>query len=127
MRYAYLQFPILGQGSVRAAVASECAGVQGKFDEYHHELFATIQRNGPTITAPDGLALVASGLGLEMQSFNACLNEGKALDLVQADAQAARAAGVRVTPTTIINGTLYEGARDFSFYAARIDAALAGK
>ena len=127
MRYAFLQFPILGQGSVRAAVAAECAGEQGKFDEYHHELFTAIQRNGPTITAPDGLAGVASGLGIEMQGFNACLDEGKAFDLVRADYEAASAAGVRATPTTIINGTLHEGAGAFSFYAARIDAALGRK
>lgn len=127
MRYAFLQFPILGQGSVRAAVAAECAAEQGKFAEYHHELFAAIQRDGPTITAPDGLAWVASTVGLDTTEFKSCLDAGKAFDLVRADYEAASAAGVRATPTIFINGTLYEGARDYSFYAARIDAAVGRK
>jgi len=127
VRYAYLQFPILGQGSVRAAVAAECAAEQGKFEEYHRELFTAYQRYGANIMAPDGLVQVAGGLGLDKDRFNACVNDSKAFDLVRADYEVASAAGVRSTPSTFINGVMTEGLRDYSYYASRIDAALGKK
>src|SRR5262245_66437198 len=39
MRFGYRHFAILGKHSEQAALASECAAEQGKFWEYHDQLF----------------------------------------------------------------------------------------
>ena len=88
----------------KAAEAAECAGDQGKFWEYHDELF----NRAPQI--PRGvLVSVASDIGLDSGKFNACLDSGSMAKRVEEDFQSGIADKVQATPTYFINGKKHEG------------------
>ena len=117
----------------KAAEATECADDQGKFWEYHDLVFA----NQSAIDV-DSLKGYADQLGLDIATFNDCLDSGKYEQEVLQDVQDGRAAGVTGTPAFFINGELVSGAIPFEDYPdqsgamqpgfkSTIDAALAGE
>lgn len=120
----FLHFPILGDGSLFAAMATECAAEQGKFWEYHDALFEAAESQGSKVFTFEGLVGLASEVDVEMESFRSCFTEGQTLDRVRADFEAAAALGIRGTPTIFINDVAYAGLRPFDFYSARIEEAL---
>ncbi len=89
-----------------AAIASMCANVQGKFWEYHDELFA----NQKALLEAD-LKTYATKVGLDLAKWEACIKDGKMAALVDEDmaegqkrATPNAAPPVRGTPTLFING-----------------------
>ena len=69
----------------------------------------------------------AEELGLDMDSFNECLESGRYLDEVEADYQYAAELGIRSTPTFFINGIPVVGAQPFDVFKTVIDKELAGE
>lgn len=124
VRYAFIQFPILGEASVRAAIASECAAGQGKFLEYHDALYEQSQAKGEALFTGEGLLALAGEQGLDTAGFSACLTDGRTLANLRTDAAAATALGVQGTPSIFINDVMYPGLRDIAFYEQVIEAAL---
>lgn len=124
-RLVYRHLLQLGAGSVRTAEASECAADQGMFWPMHDLLYA---RQADVYRAADldaTLVGFARDLGLDTAAFTACLQANQHLDAVQADYQAAQAAGVRFRPTFDINGERLTGAQPFEIFQQIIEAALA--
>ncbi len=115
--------------AVPAAVAARCAGEQGKFWEYRHELFVQQSRLG---AAP--YAEIAQAQGLDVTRFESCRTDGRAEAAVRAAAQLARSQGITSTPTFMVGrivdgvfrGEPIEGAKPYAVFAARLDALLAG-
>jgi protein-disulfide isomerase len=116
----YRDFPILGELSVKAAEAAECADDQDKFWEYHDLLWAK------GAVDVDSLKSYATDLGLDTATFDDCLDTGKQTAELQNDAQDAQSYGVGGTPAFFINGQLVSGAQPFSVFQQVIDAALEG-
>ena len=117
----YKHFPLttIHQFAQKAAEASECARAQGKFWQYHDELFAH----------QDALDLVslkkyAVDLGLDAAEFNNCLDAGKKANVVAADKQEGVNAGVSSTPTFFIDGEKLVGALPFEQFKQVIDRKL---
>lgn len=123
--FVYRQLPIasIHPFAQKAAEASECANDQGKFFEYHDELFANGKSNGAGL---DILSLksYAANLGLNTNEFNLCLDGGKKADAVASDLEAAQGAGITGTPTFIINGKKYVGALPYAQFKQIIDSEL---
>ncbi len=117
----------IGPESAAAAEAAYCAGDQGKFWEYHDVLFThwTGENVGDFSTA--NLQKFAAALSLDTANFNDCLRNGKYASRLQDDVSSARSAGIRATPSFLINGKLIEGAEPFSVFQQAIEAALQGK
>lgn len=90
--------------SCLASFAAECAGEQDKFWEYADRLF-TDQRE---YTRPD-LETYAGFVGLDINRFNTCMNEGRSKEFVRKDIDAAQQIGVNSTPTLVVNGRRIEG------------------
>ncbi len=91
----YRNFPLpMHAGAVPAARAAEAANNQGKFWEYHDELFA----NQPNFTQSD-LESYAQTLGLNIDQFKADFNSSDVINKVQEDADYARKLGISGTPT----------------------------
>jgi protein-disulfide isomerase/uncharacterized membrane protein len=88
----------------QAAVASECAGAQGKFGEYEAILFA----HQDALDTPS-LVGYAARLGLDQTEFERCLSSPAAAAAVAEDVAAGAAAGVASTPTFFINGRRIAG------------------
>ena len=106
MRFVYRHMAFLGEESVWAAAASECADEQGQFWTYHDVLFThTAGRSQGVFTQPN-LKLYAAELGLNGGAFNSCLDSGRYDGWVRAQTEVARQKGVTSTPTLIVNGRL---------------------
>jgi protein-disulfide isomerase len=89
-----------------AALAAECAGQQGRFEHYHDRLFA--QQDSIGSKAWERFAREA-GVG-DVEAFTRCVQDERLLANVDRDTKLADAAGVRLTPTIVIDGTLIPGA-----------------
>jgi protein-disulfide isomerase len=105
-----------------AAIAAVCAEQQGKFWEYHAQLFENQQALGD-----EDLAKYAAAVGLDTTAFKACQQSPEAAQRVQADADSARSAGITGTPAFFINGILISGARPLGDFEKWIDRELADK
>ena len=126
VRWEYKYRVIGGSDSLTANMAAECAADQGKFWEYHEELFRRIEDNGRIAVFPKSLKALAEEMGLDMNQFNQCLDSKQHLKEIQKIDQLAAARGVNGTPTIFINGQRYEGSRTPEAFRAAIEAA-AGK
>lgn len=91
--------------SCLASYAAECASEQGKFWEFADRLFADQQRE---FSRPD-LETHAAAVGLDVASFNTCMNSGQTKGIVRKDLEEGIRIGVQATPTLIVNGRVIEG------------------
>jgi len=89
-----------------AALASECAGIQRKFEAYHDVLYAKQDSIG--LLAWDEFAERAGVPNLNQ--FRSCLAQGSLSKRVEADMEAGDRLGITSTPSLIIAGKLYRGA-----------------
>ncbi len=99
----------LGQESVWAAEAADCADEQGRFWDYHDKLYAEQAGENRGAFSKDHLKQFAADLGLDQPAFNACLDSDRYAAQVKAETEAGRQQGVRVTPTLFVNGQKLEG------------------
>lgn len=127
VKFVYKHFPLsFHSGAGPAAEASECAGDQGKFWEFHDKAFeeqakggqGTIQFGKPEIVK------WAVATGLNMSQFNECFNSGKYAQRVSDDMAYGTELGVSGTPTSFVNGQRIVGAQPFASFQAVIDGLL---
>jgi len=121
VRFVYRHFAILGEHSVAAAQAADCAGEQRKFWEYHDRLFAS---QGPFAFTKQNLKRYAKELGLDSAAFNQCLDSGKYAQKVEGETEIGKMLGVRGTPAFFINGELLVGAQPYETFQLLIEDEL---
>jgi len=109
--------------AVPAAEASECAGAQGKFWEFHDKLFEN--QNGWSNSGRTAFDKYAEELGLDMTLFGNCVDNREFKAKVEADFIEGQQKGVRGTPAFFINDKLVSGSQPFATFKQEIDAALA--
>lgn len=109
VRLVYRHFPLqsLHPEAQKAAEASECAGLQGKFWEMHDKIFDANKAGNMGVQRWKD---AAKELGLDVNKFSTCLDSGEVTARVAQDQQEGNAAGVNGTPGTFVNGKLVEGA-----------------
>ncbi|MGD8822677.1 MAG: DsbA family protein [Anaerolineales bacterium] len=117
IKFVYRDFPVVG--GVEASQASECADEQDAFWEYHDLLFS-----GGLELGTNAYLTYAEDLGLDMDEFNACMDEERYADEVEADARYAASLGANGTPTFFINGIPLVGAQPLVNFQQIIDAEL---
>ena len=122
----FVDMPFLGSHSPIAAQASYCAEDQGKYWEYHTELYHTQghQINGWINT--EVLRTIAVNLDLDMELFDSCIDSNKYQKRVQSNFSEARSFGVSATPTFLIvsvDGQEQKivGAQPFSVFKQALD------
>jgi protein-disulfide isomerase len=121
VRFIYRHFAILGNFSEQAAMASECAGEQEKFWEYHDRLFAN---QGGLAFTRSKLEKYARELGLKTTHLKQCLTTEKYRKKVEGETAVAASLGARGTPTFFVNGRLMVGAQPFDLFRAVIEEEL---
>jgi protein-disulfide isomerase len=106
-----------------AAQAALCAGDQGKYFEMHDTIFANFDAYG---YKGSELQAMADGIGLDLNEYNSCMNNGEYVEALQNMGQGGQEAGVESTPNFLINGELaILGNQDYANFQAKIDQALA--
>ena len=104
-RLVFRHMPFLGQESVWAAEAAECAGDQGSFWKYHDMLYASQNGENRGTFSKDHLKRFAAAAGLADQAgFNQCLDTDRYAGRVLEEKQRGERLGVNSTPTLFVNG-----------------------
>jgi protein-disulfide isomerase len=121
VRLQFRHFPLdnIHPQARSAAEAALCAGEQGRFWEYHHELF----KESPKLSEGH-LGQYANRLRLDRAAWDACMAEKRMAARVQADVEAGEKIGVSGTPAFYVNGLPVAGARSVEQFAAVIDEEL---
>jgi len=122
-RFGYVHFAFLGQESIWAGEASECANEQNAFWEYHDYLFTHQNGENQGAFTKENLKTFAAALKLDTEAFNTCLDSGKHVATVQNDTQFGQALGARSTPSFLVNGRALVGAQPFSAFQQIVEAA----
>jgi protein-disulfide isomerase len=114
--------------SVQAAVAASCANDQGRFWDYNHALFEHQDGENDGAFSRDRLEQIADDAGLDIDTWNLCMEDQTHLDDVIAGLEANQALGVTSTPTIEINGVRVAYTVDgYDRLRTQIDAALNGE
>ena len=117
IKLVFRHFPLsFHQTAMPSAIASECAGEQDKFWEYHDVLF----ENQESLTATN-LKKFAADLGLDTTQFNTCLDSEKYKAKVQQDMADGQGYGVSGTPAFFVNGQLLSGAQPFNAFGSLLN------
>jgi len=123
IRVVFRDFPLysIHPNAEPAAVAANCAELQGMYWEYHDLLFAGEQLDETTYLQ------YAEGLGLNLDEFKACLDSEEQVSEIRGDYEYASGLGVRSTPTFFLNGLPIVGAQPYEVFQQVIEQELAGE
>jgi len=130
--YVFRHFPFIDDGKPRqesdqAANASMCAAEQERFWEDHDIVFAN--QNGENLGAfiDRRLTAFAREIGLDMEAFNACFDENRFRDEIEADLASGRSLNVTGTPAVFLNGQILTPGfvPSFDQISEAVEAALA--
>lgn len=118
LRLVVKQFPVHSD-AVLAAEASLAAAAQDKYWEFHAQMFAN-----PDDLGRDALVEDARQAGLDTTAFARALDTHAYAAALAAEQQAAKDIDVTATPSFLINGKHFVGARPAADLRAEITAAL---
>ncbi len=132
VRFMFKDFPIndhSDKASSLAAQASYCAADQGKYWEYHDELYNNWNGENTGWVTRGSLEQFARNIGIsDMDAFSDCLDSGKYADVVKKNYNLARSIGLNATPSFIVlvdgeTPKLMRGAYPFSSFQNVIEEA----
>jgi protein-disulfide isomerase len=122
INFTYKDFPLpMHARAEKAAEAARCAGEQGKFWEYHDEIFHSKELD------VDQLKAQARALNLNAADFDKCLDTGAELIAVEKDRKEGQKLGISGTPSFFINGHYLSGALDYAALRQIVDQQLNGQ
>jgi protein-disulfide isomerase len=98
----FKDFPLNGPDSVLAAEASYCANDQGKYWEYHDELYKNWGGEKTGWITDWSLNAFGSTVGLDLEKFNQCLDEDKYKDKVESLYSFGQEIGIDATPSFLV-------------------------
>ena len=129
VRVAYLNLPLPQHQHARfTAELALCAGLQGRFWEYHDALFDTQAEWSPLPPGTPYFDRLAARAGVDSVRLRQCMESRTMGPLVEADYQRSVEAKVRSTPTFMIgNDIRLEGAQPIAAFRDAIGRARAGR
>jgi protein-disulfide isomerase len=104
-KFVFYDFPLTSvhPNAFLAARAARCAEDQGKFWEYHDELFRQQVRWSAEPSPAGSFEDYAGNVGIDRGDFASCLNSDRHAALVSANMQLGNVMGVGSTPTILVN------------------------
>jgi protein-disulfide isomerase len=124
VKFIYLDFAFLGQESKYASYAALCAKEQGKFWEYHDELYNNQNGENKGAFNKNNLEKFAANVNLNLTEYKLCMESNKYQKLV-ADTQAlGRKYGITGTPGFLIGKQSIKGAAPIDNFRQVIDSQL---
>ena len=123
VRHRHYPNELIHPHATRAALASECAGEQGRFEQMHRLLYVSSHA-----MAAGDWALLAQQSGVDdAVDFDQCLNGARLQYRIAEDVSAARRHGVYGTPTLVIVGVTLTGDRPYGHIRRVVNAQLAAR
>lgn len=120
LNFTYKDFPLqMHARAEKAAEAAHCASKQGKFWEFHDELF-----HGKELDV-DQLKAQARALQLDSAAFDKCLDSGQETAAVERERKEGLRLGITGTPSFFINGHYMSGALDYAALRQIVEQQLA--
>jgi len=121
VKIIFKDFTIIGPDSIGAAHASHCAQDQGKFWEYHDELYNNWAGENNGWASSENLVKFAQNIGLNEEEFNQCMSDKKYKKFVEASSNDARNLGITGTPAFFVIGqdnqvTRIQGAQPYDVF-----------
>jgi protein-disulfide isomerase len=108
LRLNFHDYAFIGPESLDAASAARCADRQGRFWDYQAWLFANQDGENQGWFTRDRLAAIADAVGLDRAAWATCYDDGVERAAVTAETKAGVAAGVKSTPTLVLDGTVVD-------------------
>ncbi len=100
--FVFRDFALNGPNSVLAAEASHCAKDQGKFWEYHDEVYDNWDGENTGWVSKDSLNRFAQNIGLDADQFKSCLDSSKYKQAVLDTYDFGQKIGIDATPSFLI-------------------------
>ena len=125
INFVFRDFPLNGLDSVLAAQASYCADDQGKYWEYHDEIYKNWAGERTGWVTRQSLDQFANTVGLDLIQFSKCLDDKKYQQRVLENEKFGVKIGIKATPSFLIFNnekiTKVEGNQPFSVFRQVID------
>jgi protein-disulfide isomerase len=130
VKIIFKDFTIIGPDSMSAAQATHCANDQGKFWEFHDELYNNWGGENNGWASEEQLKQFATNIGLDSEEFDLCLDSKKYESYVSSSNTDARTLGITGTPGFFVIGTDNQitkigGAQPFDVFQRIFDSELA--
>lgn len=118
IKIIFRNFPNLASHAqaLSAAMAALCANEQGKFWEYHDQLF-----DNQADLSISNLKNLAFNINLDSEKFNTCLDNGKYFSQIKSDMQDGLILNITGTPTFYINGNKVSGGIPYETFKVIIE------
>lgn len=123
LRIEWRDLPFQGEEAVLAAVGGQAAAEQDAFWAYHDALFAADLRSGDGRMSREFLLEVAAELDLDVEAFDAALDDPALTERAQAEAVQAQSLGITGTPAFIVGGYPLVGAQPLESFVNVIENA----
>ena len=130
VKFYFEGIQFVGPDSLTLGQGSWCADEQGKYYEYHDQMYSKQGGENSGWGTPDKVKALAAGMtGIDTQKFNACLDSKKYESRVQQLTSFAQNVGVTGTPTNFIGNNqkgyiLIVGAQPYDVFKEVIDKQL---
>ncbi|MBI2643840.1 MAG: DsbA family protein [Nitrosarchaeum sp.] len=102
VKLVFKDFPLNGPDSVLAAEAAYCAQDQGKYWQYHDELYKNWGGERTGWVNRDSLDKFATTVSLDLEKFDKCLDEHRHLERVNQMYEFGREIGIDATPSFLV-------------------------
>ena len=133
IQFIFKDFPIndlSDRASSMAAEASYCAAEQGRYWDYHDELYNRWNGENTGWVTKESLRQFAANIGLDGRAFSECLDSGRHSAAVRNNYELAAMAGLNSTPSFIVlvdgeTPKLIKGAHPYDTFKQVIDEVYA--
>ncbi len=102
VKLVFKDFPLNGPDSILAAEAAYCAQDQGKYWQYHDELYKNWGGERTGWVTRDSLDKFATTVSLDLEKFDKCLDEHRYLERVNQMYEFGREIGIDATPSFLV-------------------------
>jgi len=102
VKLVFKDFPLNGPDSVLAAEAAYCAQDQGKYWQYHDELYKNWGGERTGWVNRDSLDKFATTVSLDLEKFDKCLDDHKYLERVNQMYEFGKEIGIDATPSFLV-------------------------
>ncbi|MFH1246387.1 MAG: DsbA family protein [Candidatus Liptonbacteria bacterium] len=124
VKIIFRDFAFLGQESIDAANAAQCAKDQSKFWPFHDAVYTAEEKDANENNGNMDKAFfinIATDLGMDVSKFTQCYNNKTYVKDVTDEYENGTAAGVSGTPSAFINGKAVPSGSTYSAFKAIIE------